>query len=115
MERLISCCGLNCATCEARIATVKDDDELRKAVANKWRVGFNSPDITPAMINCTGCREDGAKFSYCEMCEIRKCVESKGFDTCGDCRDIETCNIVAAVHKLVPEAITNLRSLKVKN
>ena len=33
MEKIISCCGLNCATCEARIATLKNDDELRKATA----------------------------------------------------------------------------------
>jgi hypothetical protein len=35
MEKLIACCGLNCSTCEARIATIKNDDELRKATADK--------------------------------------------------------------------------------
>lgn len=115
MERLISCCGLDCVTCDAWIATARDDDELRKAVADKWRVAFNAPDLTAEMINCTGCREEGVKFSHCEMCEIRNCVKAKGYDTCGDCRDVETCNIVAGIHKLVPEAITNLRSLKIKS
>ena len=111
MEKIISCCGLNYATCDARIATVKNDDELRKATADKWRVNFNAPDLSPEMINCTGCREEGVKFSHCYMCEIRKCVETKGYDTCGDCEEMETCSIVAGIHKYVPEAITNLRNL----
>ncbi|OFY60771.1 MAG: hypothetical protein A2V46_09185 [Bacteroidetes bacterium RBG_19FT_COMBO_42_7] len=111
MEKLISCCGLNCAACDARIATVKDDDELRKAVADKWRVAYNVPGLSYEMINCTGCREEGVKFSHCDECEIRNCVKVKGFNTCGDCQEMQTCSIVASVHKYVPEAITNLQSL----
>lgn len=111
MEKVISCCGLNCATCDARIATVTNDDNLRQATADKWRVGYNAPDLSASMINCTGCREDGAKFSHCEVCEIRNCVKAKGYDTCGDCNEMETCAIVAGVHKYVPDAITNLRDL----
>lgn len=112
MEKLISCCGLNCVTCDARIATINDDNELRKATAEKWRVAFNAPDIVPEMINCTGCREEGVKFSHCYECEIRKCVAEKGFSTCGECPEMETCGIVAGVHKYVPEAIDNLKSLQ---
>ena len=37
MEKLIACCGLNCATCDARIATIKNDDYLRKQTAEKWQ------------------------------------------------------------------------------
>lgn len=111
MEKIIACCGLNCATCDARNATVKNDDELRRAVAEKWRVEFNAPGITAEMINCTGCREEGAKFSHCSECEIRNCVKSKGFDTCGDCPELDSCGIIAGIHKFVPDAITNLRSL----
>ena len=42
MNALISVCGLNCETCEARIATVNNDDELRKETAEKWQKMFNS-------------------------------------------------------------------------
>jgi hypothetical protein len=111
MEKIIACCGLNCATCDARIATVNNDDELRKVTAEKWSVQFNAPGITAEMINCTGCREPGAKFSHCDACEIRNCVKAKGFDTCGNCPDLETCTLVAGVIKYVPEAISNLKSL----
>lgn len=110
MEKLISCCGLNCAACDARIATINNDDELRKATAEKWRVAF-SADIAYEMINCTGCREEGPKFSHCSMCEIRKCVNAKGYNTCGDCSELETCSIVGGILKSVPDALANLKSL----
>lgn len=111
MEKLISCCGLNCATCDARIATIKNDDELRTATAEKWRTQYNAADLSPVMINCTGCREEGAKFIHCGVCEIRNCVNAKGYDTCGDCQELENCTIVSAVHKYVPEALLNLKEL----
>jgi hypothetical protein len=111
MEKLISCCGLNCATCDARIATIKNDDELRKATAEKWRVAYNASYLSPEMINCTGCREDGVKYYQCNKCEIKNCVKTRGFSTCGDCPEMETCSSVSGVHKYVPEAKTNLRDL----
>lgn len=111
MEKLIACCGLNCATCDARTATINNDDNLRKATADKWRISYNTPGLSPEMINCTGCREEGVKLNHCVMCEIRKCVNFKGFATCGDCQDMEICVLVSTIHKYVPEAIANLRSL----
>ncbi len=111
MEKLIACCGLNCAGCDARIATVKNDNGLRKETAEKWKVMFNAPSLSADMINCTGCREEGVKFSHCYECEIRKCANEKKFDTCGQCDEVESCSIVGGVHKFVPEALDNLRSL----
>ncbi len=110
MEKRISCCGLDCATCDARIATMSNDNELRAQTAKKWSVQY-SASISPEMINCTGCREEGVKFAHCGECEIRNCVKTKGFNTCADCTELERCEIVASVHKYVPEAILNLKSL----
>lgn len=110
MEKLIACCGLDCATCEARIATVANDDELRLQTSEKWKVQFGA-DITPEMINCTGCREPGAKFSHCAECEIRNCVKAKCFETCTDCEKLENCELTKSLHQYVPEALLNLRSL----
>jgi hypothetical protein len=111
MEKLISCCGLNCATCEARIATINNDDELRKATAEKWKTFYNVPDMSPSMINCTGCREEGVKIGHWSMCQIRICAKAKGFETCGECQEMDTCNLISPVHKSVPEAIANLKNL----
>jgi len=111
MDKLIACCGLDCKTCDAFIATSSNDDELRKATADKWRVAYNATDLTYTMINCTGCREEGVKFSHCSMCEIRNCVKAKGFETCGDCQELGTCTIVGNIHKYLPQALANLQGL----
>jgi hypothetical protein len=110
-DKLIACCGLDCATCEAKIATVTDDNKLRKETAEKWKVQYNTPDILPEMINCTGCREEGVKVLHCAECEIRNCVKSKGFDTCADCEKLDSCSIVGDIHKYVPGTLENLKSL----
>ena len=62
MKQLIACCGLDCESCDARIATVKNDDELREKTAQKWSAMNNAPEITAATINCMGCRTDGMKL-----------------------------------------------------
>jgi len=111
MEKLIACCGLDCATCDARIATISDDDELRSQTAEKWKVQHKAQGITPEMINCTGCREEGVKFVHCAECEIRNCVNSKGFETCSNCEKLENCEITKSLHQFVPQALLNLKSL----
>jgi len=111
MEKIIACCGLNCATCEARIATMADDNELRARTAEKWRTQYNAPDITPEMINCTGCREAGVKIGHWSECAIRKCADSKGFKTCAECEILESCALVGPIFKFVPEALISLKSL----
>ena len=110
MDKLIACCGLNCATCDARIATMANDDVLRAQTAEKWKVAFGA-DITPEMINCTGCREEGVKFAHCSECEIRNCVQSKNFQTCADCDKLETCALLVNLHQYAPDALENLKSL----
>ena len=108
MEKVIACCGLNCAACEARIATMNNDDELRKVTAEKWKTIYNVPDMSPEMINCTGCREEGVKLGHWSMCQIRICAASKGFETCGDCNEMETCSLISPIHSFSPEAKNNL-------
>ena len=107
MKQLIACCGIDCESCDARIATIANDNELREKTARKWSEMF-SADITAASINCTGCRTDGPIFGYCTSCEIRSCGIEKGFDTCGDCEELNTCQIIGQVLQNVPGAKENL-------
>lgn len=60
MNQLIGCCGLDCEKCDARIATITNDNALREKTAALW-TKLNGVTITPKMINCTGCRIEGAK------------------------------------------------------
>lgn len=59
-NQLIGCCGLDCETCDARIATITDDNTLREKTAALW-TELNGVTITPDMIHCTGCRVEGEK------------------------------------------------------
>ena len=111
MEKLIACCGLNCASCDARIATLADDDTLRAETAEKWKAQFNAPDIPIETINCTGCMEPGIKFGHCEQCQVRNCVISKGFRTCAECEKLENCELLSQIHKYDPSALENLKAL----
>ena len=111
MQKLIACCGLNCASCDARIATIANDNELRAQTAEKWKTQYGASEITPEMINCTGCREAGVKFSHCSECEIRTCVRLKNFETCADCDKLENCALLINLHQFVPEALENLKTL----
>lgn len=90
-------CGLDCETCEARLATVHNDDALRKKVAEKWSA-LNGIEITPEMINCSGCRIDGVKTVYCDsLCPIRQCALGKQVGTCGGCEKTDSCETLALV------------------
>lgn len=109
MKKLIAYCGLDCEKCDARIATINNDDNLRKETARKWCEMNHTDQITPETINCMGCRTEGIKFAYCaSMCPIRKCAMAKGFETCGDCNELDKCEKVAPIISTCEEARKNL-------
>lgn len=114
MEKLIACCGIDCVTCDARTATLNNDNDLRVKTAASWRVIYHSDEITPETINCLGCRTEGVKFAHCHECEIRNCVKSKGYKTCGECPELDNCSTIGFILQYVPEAKANLLSLKLK-
>ena len=88
MKDMIGYCGLDCEKCDAYIATINDDQDLREKTAELWAKLNNAP-ILPEHINCNGCRVDGVKTVFCEsLCEIRKCALKRGVSTCGGCPDL---------------------------
>ena len=112
MHELIGCCGLDCATCDARIATLTDDNALRKKTAALW-TKLNGVTITPEMIDCTGCRADGAKTPFCDhLCPVHNCVREKGFATCADCTQADGCPILGRIAANSPFVLENLKQLR---
>lgn len=109
MNNYIAYCGLDCSKCEARLATVNNDDDLRKKVSELWS-RLNGVEITPEMINCEGCRIDGKKTVFCDsLCEIRRCALGKKYETCGDCANLEACEKLSMIISDNVEAKKNLK------
>ena len=110
MENFIAFCGLDCETCQARIATIQNDDGLREKVARLWS-DLHGVEITPQMINCSGCRIDGVKTPYCDsLCPIRQCALSRKVETCGDCGEMESCEKLGAITGNNADALKRLKS-----
>ncbi len=104
MKKYIAYCGLDCKKCEARIATVNNDDALRENVAKLWSK-LNGIAITPDMIHCTGCRIDGVKTVYSDaLCPIRKCAAGKKLASCGKCEECKSCEKLGAILQNSEEA-----------
>ncbi|MDD5090230.1 MAG: DUF3795 domain-containing protein [Candidatus Wallbacteria bacterium] len=93
-----SYCGLECETCEAFLATKKNDNTLRSETANKWSAQFHA-DIRPEHINCKG---NGRKFSHWNECKIRQCNQSKKLENCGCCDQYPCKDISFAVDNVPP-------------
>ena len=110
MNNFIGYCGLDCESCEARLATVNNDNEARARVAKKWSE-LNGVEITAEMINCAGCRIDGVKTPYCEsLCPIRQCAMGKKIETCGKCSEMESCEKIGAILKNNPDVRGRLKN-----
>ena len=108
MNQYIAYCGLNCETCEARLATVRNDEALRVKVAEQWSE-LNGVEITPDMIRCEGCRLDGLKTPYCDsLCPVRQCAMERKAETCGSCAEVKTCEKAGAILGNNEEARRNL-------
>lgn len=112
MDKLIAHCGLDCRKCPARIATLNNDDELREKVAREWSI-LNHAEITKEMINCDGCRANGRKTPFCDkLCPIKQCVLSKGYETCGDCPELESCQTIKMITADNQDALDRLNNSK---
>lgn len=110
-NQFIGCCGLDCEKCEARIATITNDNTLREKVATQW-AKLNGVTITPEMINCTGCRIEGVKTPFCEkLCPIHNCVKEKKLETCAECLKMDECQVLGCIATNSPFVLENLRKI----
>ena len=111
MEQMIAFCGLVCTECPAFIATKSDDNRKREKTAKQWSELYNV-DIKPEDINCHGCIAIGETvFSYCNMCEIRKCGQERNVENCAYCDDY-ACDKLSDFFKTVPQAKRTLDAIR---
>ena len=109
MKDLIAICGLDYERCEARLATVRNDEALRVKVAKQWSE-LNGVEITPEMIRCVGCRAEGVKTPFCEsLCPIRQCALEKKLESCGACGEMDRCEKLGMITGSNADALRNLK------
>lgn len=111
-NQLIGCCGLDCEKCDARIATLTNDNALREKTAALW-TKLNGVTILPEMINCTGCRIEGTKTPFCDkLCPVHSCVREKGLDSCADYAQMDGCPTLGQIAVNSPFVLENLKALR---
>jgi len=108
--RMIAYCGLDCSKCDAYLATQENDEMKREETAKIWSQMYRT-EISADLINCDGCKSDGARFFHCDDCEIRKCCLEKGVGNCAACKDY-ICDTLSGFIKLAPEAGHALSQLR---
>jgi RecJ-like exonuclease len=87
MERVVAYCGIICSDCPTFKATRMDDDAERRRVAKQWTKQYDK-EFKMEDINCDGCLTEGLRvFSYCNVCEIRKCAKERKVENCAYCGD----------------------------
>ena len=65
------------------------------------------------MINCTGCRIEGAKTPFCDsICPIRLCASAKKYESCADCSELEECEKLGMIFANNENALQNLKNMK---
>ncbi len=82
-KKLMAPCGLYCGTCGIYIA-MRDKNEKFKTVMGNL---YGTP---PEQTLCCGCMQPDPPeklFIYCKVCDIRTCIQSKGFYSCHQCDD----------------------------
>ena len=113
MNPMIAFCGLDCAACEAYLATQANDEAAKERIAAKWRQEFNAPDITAVHVTCDGCLAfNGRLGGYCTMCPIRACGVERKVTNCAYCADYAACDKLAGFFAQAPAAKMALEEIR---
>jgi hypothetical protein len=72
---LMAPCGLYCGACGVYLATRDNNEKFKKIMGGLYGT-------TPEDTECLGCMQTQPSdklYCLCEHCDIRKCVQSKGY------------------------------------
>ena len=76
-------CGHDCARCITYMATLRNDDNLRRQSQSFYKEQFGL-DIPLEKINCEGGRSQNV-FELCKGCPFVKCCKERSVDSCSKC------------------------------
>jgi len=111
MQEKVAYCGLVCTECPAYKATQEDDNGARAKVAEAWSKQFKH-NFKIEDINCNGRLAVGEiQFSYCSMCNIRRCGVDRKVLNCAYCVEYP-CDKLSNFLTEVPEARAKLEAIR---
>jgi hypothetical protein len=118
-ELALGYCGLDCERCPVFVATVKNDNALRRETAEQWskllgeylaaRLGRSQLD--PSEMTCHGCRSTSL-FIGCSVCEIRSCARGRGLGSCAHCSAYDVCELLKGFYSVYPDARAALDEIR---
>jgi len=114
----LGCCGLNCGDCPVHIATANNDDKMKQKVAAEWSKLYSEhikkDGLTLKDINCRGCKSEDNILVGCLSCPIRGCCREKKYDSCANCEEYETCDLLNGFYSVPSHqsAKTNLSIMR---
>jgi len=112
MEKIVAYCGITCSDCPTFKATQTNDDAERRRVAELWTKEYGHT-FKSEGINCESCQTRGTRvFSYCNICEIRKCGQQKNVKNCAYCDDYK-CEKLSKLHEQAPKAKETLADIRI--
>ena len=82
-RRLMAPCGLYYGVCGVYIATRDGNEKLKTVMGNLYGT-------KPEETECLGCMQPNPPkkiYGYCNQCQIRDCIKSKGYYSCHQCTD----------------------------
>ena len=85
MKELLCYCGHDCARCLTYLATINDDEELRKQSQSFYKTEFGI-DIPLENIHCLGGRSEDI-FCLCKECPFITCCKEHKTEMCSECCD----------------------------
>ena len=91
MKELLCYCGHDCASCLTYLATINNNEELRKQSQSFYKTEFGI-DISLENIHCLGGRSEDV-FCLCKECPFVKCCKEHEVETCSNCLEYPCINI----------------------
>ena len=109
MNEIIAYCGLDCAKCEAFLATQKNDRAELERVAQKWSEGDTK--LTAEDVTCDGCFGKRISKYARTACAIRTCGAESKVKNCAYCDEYK-CEKIAKFQQNNPTAAEKLDAIR---
>jgi hypothetical protein len=114
LEKIFGFCGISCSDCPVLAATLKNDNGERQRIAEIFTRQYGK-EYKPDDINCDGCLSNSQRvFSYCGICDSRKCGKEKKVKNCAFCTDYP-CEKLSELFAKYSKARENFESIKHEN